>query len=564
MTTFDATVPAAQIGAVAPAGGFVRFRGEPRPFWRLLAHGAVLLMFTLGIYRFWLTTDIRRFLWSNTELAGESFEYTGTARELLLGFLIAIAILLPLYAGFFLVALRLGELSSLLALLVLTVLGHYAVYRARRYRLTRTVYRGVRFHQSGSAWRYAICAVLWWTLILSTLGLVYPFAQSRLERFKMRNTFFGNLQGRFEGSGARLFLRGCILWLIAVVPFGIGLVATVRAVDWSALADAAGGDDLSSWLEASGLAGAMVYAGLTGIWVLLAFVLLYPVFQAIVLHWWTSGLRFGEVAVTSRLRTAQVLGVYARFLLCAFLFSLAAAAVVIPGAIVIPKLTGELDSMPKEIVTTFAGVAAYVAIALGYSAIYQATVKLGLWRCVVESLDISNPAVLEQVTAAGQPASPVGEGLADALSVGGVRARHDHFGIRHLLRRSDQRPACRSGGTRPRGVANSLRRRNPSRRVALRRPRIRTLARGCASPRPCRQPGARTARDSRPGVRRRDRQPIDPGGSQRPQRATHADQGDRLEPDRDRVPRRGCGLGRAAHRHPARAAYSLFPGAQAG
>ena len=85
MTTFDATVPAAQIGAVAPAGGFVRFRGEPRPFWRLLAHGAVLLMLTLGIYRFWLTTDIRRFLWSNTELAGESFEYTGTAREVGVG-----------------------------------------------------------------------------------------------------------------------------------------------------------------------------------------------------------------------------------------------------------------------------------------------------------------------------------------------------------------------------------------------------------------------------------------------------------------------------------------------
>src|SRR5712671_3268420 len=203
MTTFDATVPAAQIGAVAPAGGVVRFGGEPRAFWRLLAHGAVLLMLTLGIYRFWLTTDVRRFLWSSTELAGESFEYSGTARELLLGFLIALAILVPLYTVFFLIALGLGSvgetLSSPLALLVLTVLGHYAVYRARRYRLTRTVYRGVRFHQSGSAWRYAICAVFWWTLILSTLGLVYPFAQSRLERFKMRNTFFGDLQGRFEG-----------------------------------------------------------------------------------------------------------------------------------------------------------------------------------------------------------------------------------------------------------------------------------------------------------------------------------------------------------------------------
>lgn len=146
MTTFGATVPAAQVGIFAPTGGVVRFLGEAGAFWRLLARGAALLMFTLGIYRFWLTTDIRRYLWSNTELAGESFEYTGTARELLLGFLIAIAILLPLYAAFFLLTLSLGELSSWIALLCLTLLGHYAVYRARRYRLTRTVYRGVRFH----------------------------------------------------------------------------------------------------------------------------------------------------------------------------------------------------------------------------------------------------------------------------------------------------------------------------------------------------------------------------------------------------------------------------------
>ncbi len=87
--------------------------GPARVFWRLLARGAVLLMFTLGIYRFWLTTDIRRFLWSNTELAGESFEYTGTARELLLGFLIAIAILVPLYAAFFFLALSAGAIGEM-------------------------------------------------------------------------------------------------------------------------------------------------------------------------------------------------------------------------------------------------------------------------------------------------------------------------------------------------------------------------------------------------------------------------------------------------------------------
>src|SRR2546425_4326666 len=164
MASFEATVPTAQIRIVAPRSGIVDFRGDGGRFWRLLARGAVLLMFTLGIYRFWLTTDIRRFLWSNTELLGETFEYTGTARELLLGFVMAIAILVPLYTAFFFIALSsgpIGEVSGLLSFLLLALLGQYAIYRARRYRLTRTVYRGVQFHQTGSAWRYGVCGIFW-------------------------------------------------------------------------------------------------------------------------------------------------------------------------------------------------------------------------------------------------------------------------------------------------------------------------------------------------------------------------------------------------------------------
>jgi len=377
-------------------------------------------MFTLGLYRFWLTTDIRRYLWSNTEIADESFEYTGTARELLLGFLIAIAVLVPLYAGFFLLSLTLGSLWSSLGFVVLTFLGQYAVYRARRYRLTRTIYRGVRFHQTGSAWRYSACAVFWWSLILLTLGLAYPFAQSQLEHFKMRNTFFGTLRGRFEGSGWRLLVRGLLLWTLAVVPLAIGIVATALAIDWEALTSVGSADDRASWLESSGLAGAVVLAGMTCVWLLLSIAVLYPIFQAMVLRWWVSGLRFGDLVVSSRLRTAQVFAVYGRFVGYAALFTLVAATAVAAGAFAVPEITAMLNSVHDEIATTIFGLGAYVAIALGYSTIYQATVKLGLWRCVIESLDLTNVSALEQVAAAGEPASPIGEGLADALSVGGI------------------------------------------------------------------------------------------------------------------------------------------------
>src|SRR5438477_13088308 len=100
-----------------------RFSGNERAFWRLVSRVAVLLLVTLGIYRFWLATDVRRFLWSNTEIAGYGLEYIGTARELLLGFLIAIALLVPINVVFFLAALGRGWLSQISGFLALVVLA---------------------------------------------------------------------------------------------------------------------------------------------------------------------------------------------------------------------------------------------------------------------------------------------------------------------------------------------------------------------------------------------------------------------------------------------------------
>ena len=63
-------------------------------------------------------------------------------------FLIGLAILIPLYVVFFVIALNMGpvgQFASVIGFVLLALFGQYAVYRARRYRLTRTVYRGVRF-----------------------------------------------------------------------------------------------------------------------------------------------------------------------------------------------------------------------------------------------------------------------------------------------------------------------------------------------------------------------------------------------------------------------------------
>jgi len=126
------------------------------------------------------------------------------------------------------------------------------------------------------------------------------------------------------------------------------------------------------------------------------------------------------VRVTSHLRPAQIYRVYARFLWYALLFSLVVLVMVVLALFTVPSALKEEHSKLSEIIATAALLVTYLVAALGYSTIYQATVRLGLWRSVVESLDIAGGAALERVHAGGEASSPIGEGLADALNVGGM------------------------------------------------------------------------------------------------------------------------------------------------
>jgi len=419
---------AAALSGPLPAAGRVQFLGKEGAYWRLRIKGAALLVVTLGIYRFWLATDVRRYLWSNTEIAGDTLEYNGLATELLVGFLFAIAILVPLYMALAIAALEIESVAVrpvAIGLLILALLGEYALYRARRYRLTRTVFRGVRFDQHGSAWLYALRALAWWAAVIVTFGLVYPWQQASLERFKMRHTSYGDLPGRFEGSGLQLFLRGLPLWLAVAAPVVIAVVAMVRLVDWDALSGVlAQGDDatMGDLIKGNpqfGLAMGLAF-GSIGVSSLIA-VVAYPVFKAVVLRWWISGLRFGAVTVTSRLRIGQIYRAYLRFLLYLFLFMLAVGLVGGIGIFVAGNLIRSThDSKLNELAGGAITAVVYIVVMLGSSTIYQVVVAAGLWRLGAQTAELSDAQALDNVHAGGTASSALGEGLADALGVGGI------------------------------------------------------------------------------------------------------------------------------------------------
>lgn len=192
-----------------------RYFGKGGPLFGLYLRTAILTLITLGIYRFWAKTRIRKYIWSATSAGDDSFEYTGTGLEKLLGFLVAIVIL-AVYLGLvqmLLVFLGLNVMTEpkTQAQAIAQILGFYvfllamlplilfAQYRARRYRMARTRWRGIRFGMDNGAWGYALRALGHYLLTILTLGLLLPRQTFYLEKFMVDRSWYGD--GRFEQHG---------------------------------------------------------------------------------------------------------------------------------------------------------------------------------------------------------------------------------------------------------------------------------------------------------------------------------------------------------------------------
>ena len=402
----------------AIAGGFaaapLAFTGRDGAFRRLVARGALLELVTFGFYRFWLTTDIRRHLWSRTEIDGDALEYTGRGKELLYGFLIAMAVLAPVFFAYFLIGLefeRYKAFASLPLYGLLFVFGQFAAYRARRYRLTRTVWRGVRFWMTGSGWSYAWRSTLWGLLLVPSLGFAYPWRMAALERYKLRHTHYGNLPGRFAATGWQLFKRVWWIWLLGLLPPLLLLTGIVAAI---VLKVVGVGHQQSAAMPHPALVAAG-FAILLGGLGLIALPFLHAVRRAKEWRWWAEGVRFGDVAVTCRLGPGNLIGIYWKLIGIALLV-LAGYAAIAGGA---TAAVGAKAMLGHLAAWGFAGHAAIYLLALvAFGVLARIYTLQRVWRRVIESCAVVNIAGAADVAAEGDSVSGFGEGLADGLDFG--------------------------------------------------------------------------------------------------------------------------------------------------
>ena len=217
-------------GAGAGAGRFV-YDGRLGELYVIFIKNVLLTIVTLGIYRFWAKTRMRRYLWSHTSLFGDRFEYTGAGKELFLGFLIALGLFILFGAVFAAVTIALGETAGQVMLAGFYTLVFFLFFVARftalRYRLSRTRWRGIRGGLGGSPWRFAWLSVGWNIVNLLTAGLLGPVVTIRTLGYRIRNAFFGTARAGFSGQARDFYGRFIVYYFSSAAIAIVGLAIAV-------------------------------------------------------------------------------------------------------------------------------------------------------------------------------------------------------------------------------------------------------------------------------------------------------------------------------------------------
>jgi uncharacterized membrane protein YjgN (DUF898 family) len=345
----------------------------------LVLLNVLLNIVTLTLYRFWGKTAIRRRLWAETSLAGESFEYAGRGMELFIGFLIAtVTVFLPIVLTLSAAQIFLAPRELILVLMpiyaLIGLLAFVAVFMARRYQLSRTIWRGIRFGMDGSPWAFAFFALGQVLFCVITLGWWAPAARQRIARRLWRGARCGDTAFGFgRDEGERLagvtyvyFAFGWVAIVAALVAGGV-LLAEPFTRFAELMRDPASAESTELGILALGL-----YGGFWGLILIVA--LAFLPYQTAGMRRTAALLTFGDTRFALRMNSLGLLWlVISNFLLVVFTLGLLAPLTQIRG-----------------------------------------------WRYVVGRLEAHGPMTLAQVVQSASQGPRSGEGLADGLDFGGV------------------------------------------------------------------------------------------------------------------------------------------------
>ena len=145
------------------------FRGNAKEYFGIWIVNILLSIVTLGIYSAWAKVRRVRYFYGNTFLDGHNFDYHAEPKQILIGRLIVVGVLI-----LFNLSTQFFPLFGLLLAAIYMVVIPWVINRGLRFRNRMTSYRNVRFDFHGNYGRAFLVFVLMPILSIFTLFLLLP------------------------------------------------------------------------------------------------------------------------------------------------------------------------------------------------------------------------------------------------------------------------------------------------------------------------------------------------------------------------------------------------------
>ena len=191
----------------------------------LMLKNLFLSIVTLGIYRAWAKTNTRRYIWGNVSVMGDRGAYVGTGEELFKGWvkLIGLTIAVVLVGR---VLTLIFKPAGLLVPIFYVCLFGLATYSGLRYRLSRTLWRQIRFgvdKDEKTTREFMKIYLLGMLFTVLSFGIYYPWFKNDVRGYLTRKSRFGSAYFSYDGVGSEY--AGIYFWgiLLSVLTLGIYL-----------------------------------------------------------------------------------------------------------------------------------------------------------------------------------------------------------------------------------------------------------------------------------------------------------------------------------------------------
>jgi uncharacterized membrane protein YjgN (DUF898 family) len=199
----------------------LQFTGTGSEYFRIWIVNTLLSIVTLGIYSAWAKVRRNQYFYRNTLLDNAGFDYHGDPKVILKGRILAV-LLFAAYSGVG----QFNPKAGLLVLALIMLVMPWLLMRSLRFRLHNSSYRNLRFAFHGETKPAYVNFLLWPFLSSITLGLLWPMAQQKINRYIRNNSAFGNVFFRFSADAGDFYKIYLLLFFIGVLVvaglFGLG------------------------------------------------------------------------------------------------------------------------------------------------------------------------------------------------------------------------------------------------------------------------------------------------------------------------------------------------------